>query len=143
MSKELNTPFVLFSLNTTNGVLEEEVVKSLGLPYKALKGSHEQNLEKTYMVLIAGEDNKFSLDLDKLARVKNLAWDHKQECVLVVSSSRSSILEYANGNTVHTGQFIRCDKAKALLHHSWTYDSLNDQYWIAEYANGEVTDAQN
>lgn len=134
MSKELNSPFVLFSLNGPNEVLEEEVVKSLGLPYKALRGSYDNATEKTYMVIIAGEDNTYSLDMNKLARVKDLAFssDYCQECVLVVASSRDSILEYANGNTEHMGKFLRCDKAKALLHSCWTYDSLNDQYWMAE-----------
>lgn len=121
----------MFSLNTSNEVLEEELVKSLGLPYKALKGSYEGKVEKTYMVLAQGKDNSFSLDMNKLSKIKKLAFDHNQECVLVVASSRDSILEYANGNTEHLGKFSRCDKAKALLQKAWTYDAVNDQYWVA------------
>jgi hypothetical protein len=130
--KHLEVPIAIFSLNTNSPILEEEVVKGLGLPYKALKGSYKGSTERSYMVVLSSKENQYATDMDKLARVKHLAWDYGQECILFSDNQRVSMLIYPNGKTVDVGKFVSASKESALLKDAWTYDFVNDQYYITK-----------
>ena len=130
--KHLNSPFVLLALNASNSYFEEKCIARLGLPYKVLTGSYKGVKERSYLVLVSSDENSFAVDMDKISRIKDLAWEYNQECVLFVDAQRLATVIYPNGKTVEVGKYVREDKAKALLQDAWTYDFTADQYWVTK-----------
>ncbi len=103
-------------------IQEESILKSLGLPWKALRGKYLGTEERSYLIVLESPDD--------LMRVSELASDAEQECILYLDSERNVTEVCSDGSSKDVGVLESVSESEALKSDSWTHDFINNNWFL-------------
>ena len=121
-------PVAILALNMKNQSLEFNKLYASGFrlneTYKLAKGSYKGNEERCYIINAS--------KLSDVAKILELAKEHKQECFILLNEEREATKVFSNGKSEKMGRLKTVSESEALKHESWTYDYNTDQYFLIE-----------
>lgn len=122
----IDDAYVIFASNFPFNKVEK-YLHDRAIPYKRLQGKYLGVYEDSYIVNLKHRDLAHSVLLDG------------QECVLVLSrimpnGYRRALIHYNNTEKTvqEIGYFIPVPRERALQSASFTYDPINNEYYVAE-----------
>ncbi len=129
MLKENKKPFVILSLNVGNFRLEMDILHKAGIKEKQIKPvtgviTDKRGIkihEKSYLIVH---------DVNQLYTIRQLARTHKQTCFLYVHGDRYGELQYMDNRVKRLGRFTEVSKFTAERADAYTFDHLNNKYYI-------------
>jgi len=125
-------PFIIFSVYqsdcdiSTNCINTHDIAGKLAqlhIPFKIVRGQYKQREEDSFYC-------QFRNDSDK-ADILSIAKKFNQESILFVDERRRATLYYLkNSNKLGLGTFKQVSKFEAIQHDAYTYDIINNGYYI-------------
>lgn len=129
------TANIIFSVTrpTWKGTVREELnnqdarnrLDSLKIPYKEVQGCYRGEIEQAFIV-----------DARHKAAVSEIAREYNQECILHLDEDRHGhylyLTDSVGGEAAadYAGKFVKTTKERAAKQEGYTYDPIEDQYWI-------------
>ena len=129
--KEVNSEIMIFSVfqkdlslesNMANHKLALEFLNKYSVPYLELQGKYNGSEELSILLN----------DLGYRSTVEKLCAAYRQECYLEADDERNAKLVFADYTTASIGKLMCVSKDKAESKGSYSYNPVNNCYYIAE-----------